>query len=116
MPFVTLVTGDRYDPASNLDRPGVFRLNIGIGLATYRAMFGEPPAFRTDGGVTEMAYDFSALDVIMPHPVYAAMDWVCVLNPGAATFEKVKGLLDQAYALAAGKPVKQPDNDARSRK
>jgi Family of unknown function (DUF6194) len=33
-PFATLVTGDRYDQFSNLNRPGVFRLNIGVGKQT----------------------------------------------------------------------------------
>ena len=28
--FATLVASDEYDAASNLDRPGVYRLNIGI--------------------------------------------------------------------------------------
>ena len=106
MPFVTLVTGDRYETVSKLDRAGVFRLNIGVDLATYRAIFGQPPEFRADGGAVETGHDFSALDVIMPHPVYAAMGWVCVLNPEAVTFDAVKGLLAKAYQVAAGKAVK----------
>ena len=30
-PFATLVTGARHDQVSDLDRPGVFRLNSGVG-------------------------------------------------------------------------------------
>src|SRR5690242_17376716 len=41
-PFVTLVTGDLYDQFSNLNRPSVFRLNIGISKQTFRSLFGEP--------------------------------------------------------------------------
>jgi hypothetical protein len=35
-PFATLVTNDAYDHASNLSRPSVFRLNIGISKQTYQ--------------------------------------------------------------------------------
>lgn len=41
-PIITLVTGDRYDQFSDLDRPGVFRLNIGLAKETFRARFGKP--------------------------------------------------------------------------
>jgi hypothetical protein len=37
-PFATLVTNDAYDQASNLSRPSVFRLNIGISKQTYQSM------------------------------------------------------------------------------
>jgi hypothetical protein len=33
--FATLVTSDEYDSASNLDRPDVYRLNIGVSKATF---------------------------------------------------------------------------------
>ena len=32
------------------------------------------------GGLVDMSYDFIAKDVIMLHPVYAWMDWICFLN------------------------------------
>src|SRR3954466_5915285 len=40
-PFATIVTRDYpdFDFASNLNRPGVFRLNIGISRETYRFLF-----------------------------------------------------------------------------
>jgi hypothetical protein len=47
------------------------------------------------------AYDFTALDTIMPHPEYAAQYFVCILNPSDVTFETVRTLLAEAYALAA---------------
>src|ERR1051325_9270206 len=45
-PFATIVTKDYgdFDRASNLDRPGVFRLNVGVSRDTYRALFGPQPA------------------------------------------------------------------------
>jgi hypothetical protein len=91
LPFATLVTSDEYDRASDLGRPGVFRLNVGVSKQTFAALFGAPPP----GG--EGGYDYTALDRIMPHPVYGKMYWVCVLNPSAGTFETVRGLLAEAY-------------------
>jgi predicted DNA-binding protein (MmcQ/YjbR family) len=35
------------------------------------------------------------------------MSWVSVLNPSAATFDKVKPLLSEAYDLAVGKFAKR---------
>ena len=90
MSFITLVTGDTYDSASNLSRPGVFRLNLGVGKDTYRALCGPQPPFPTDGGIIQIGHDFTAFDTLLPHPVYAAMSWVCILNPRAATFETVR--------------------------
>jgi len=88
-PMVTLVTKDSYDQFSNLDRPSVFRLNIGISRNTFRSLFA-----------AETIYDFTALDQIMPHPVYGQMFWICVLNPSVATFERVQPLLAEAYDSA----------------
>ncbi len=112
-PFVTLVTNDLYDQFSNLNRPSVFRLNIGIGKQTFRWLFGEPslPSGRDSAAISgenSSNYDFTALDQIMPHPVYGRMFWVCVLNPGEETFEtKVRQLLAEAYDLAVSKHKRQ---------
>ena len=45
-PFATIVTKDYgdFDSASNLNRPGVFRLNIGVSKGTFRSLFGPQPA------------------------------------------------------------------------
>jgi hypothetical protein len=102
-PFATLVTSDRDDPFSNLNRPSVFRLNIGVGKQTYGSLFGTQPS----GAGTEGAYDFTALDRIMPHPVYGKMYWVCVLNPSEATFQAVRPLLAEAYDAAVSKYSKR---------
>jgi hypothetical protein len=90
-PFATLSTSDEDDRASDLARPGAFRLNIGVSKQTFAGLFGPPAA----GG--EARYDYTALDRIMPHPVYGKMYWVCVLNPSAETFETVRRLLAEAY-------------------
>src|SRR4051812_16191752 len=72
-PFATIVTGDEHDQASDLNRPGVFRLNMGVGKDTFEALKTDSP-------------DYKALDRIMPHPVYGQMYWLCVLNPSDETF------------------------------
>jgi hypothetical protein len=101
MPFATLAAADNeYDRVSNLDRPDVYRLNIGVGKDTYRSMLGKPPAAPGPGGIVETGHDFTALDRIMPHPHYAPQSWVCVLSPGDETLRTVKTLLAEAYEIA----------------
>ncbi|MCW5878490.1 MAG: hypothetical protein KIS80_06450 [Anaerolineales bacterium] len=91
--FATLaLTDNPYEQVSNLSRPGVFRLNIGLTRATFEALFGSHQLDLS-------AYDFAALDRIMPHPDYAAQSFVCVLNP-AVTWGKVQELLAEAYQQA----------------
>jgi hypothetical protein len=88
------------DRASQLDRPGVFRLAVGLPPARYEQMFGPRPARPSKGGVVSTADDFTAADVLMPHPVYAWMGWVQVLSPSAATFAELQPLLASSYELA----------------
>jgi hypothetical protein len=45
-------------------------------------------------------YDYTALDVIMPHPEYAKQFFICVLSPGEVTLERVRLLLAEAYEIA----------------
>ena len=99
LPFATLMTDDVNDQASDLNRPGVYRLNIGVSRKTFKSLFGE------EG--TE--WDFTALDRLMPHPVYARNLWVCALNP-EQTWDQLKTLLDEAYASAV---EKQSRRDSR---
>lgn len=108
-PFATIVTKDYgdFDCASRLDRPGVFRLNIGVGKETYRALFGPQPPAPPLNGVVGTGHDFALLDQLLPHPVYASMSWVCVLNPSEATFQSVQPLLAEAYQLAVGRCMKR---------
>jgi hypothetical protein len=102
-PFATIVTKDYgdFDRASNLDRPGVFRLNIGVSRETFRARFG----------AVNTGLDFSVLDQLIPHPVYAPQSWVSVLNPSDETFEAIQPLLAEAYDLA----VQRHPNNRRPR-
>ena len=108
LPFATIVTKDYgdFDRASNLNRPGVFRLNIGVSKDTYHSLFGPQPPPLGASGVVDTGHDFTDLDHIMPHPVYAPQSWVCVLNPSEATFQAVRPLLAEAYELVVRRYAK----------
>jgi len=87
--FATIVTTDEHDEGapSELSRPGVFRLNIGVGRQTFQ---------RLTGSKTEP--DHAAFDRILPHPVYAKQLWISILNPSDATFrDVVMPLLTEAH-------------------
>jgi hypothetical protein len=96
--FATLVTTDEHDLApdlpaapSRLSERGLYRLNIGIGPSEFKSRLG-----------SAADYDYSAIDVLFPHPVYAAQRWVSIINPTRAMFEsEIKPLLDVAYRLVA---------------
>jgi hypothetical protein len=92
--FATIVTTDMHDtePVSRLtDRPGVFRLNIGVSRPTFERVVGardEP--------------DAAGFDTFLPHPVYAKQLWISILNPSDATFqERVLPLLTEAHDRVA---------------
>ena len=92
--FATIAsTGNEYEKISNLDRPGVYRLNIGLRRETFQALFGK-------GKIDLNPYDFTTLDTIMPHPEYSSQHFICVLSPGEATFERIRPLLAEAYDVA----------------
>jgi hypothetical protein len=87
--FATIVTTDEHDMGtpSNLARPGVFRLNIGVGKETFQ---------RFVGSIAEP--DYAELDRVLPHPVYAKQRWLAILNPSRQTFDEVvKPLIAEAY-------------------
>ena len=91
-PFATIVTKDYgdFDDRSDLDRSGVFRLNIGLPADTFKRLFPDASA----------DHDFTTLNVLMPHPVYAPQHGFCVLNPSDQTFGTLKPLIAEAYEMA----------------
>ena len=95
--FATIVTTDEHDLGnpSNLAREAVFRLNIGVGKATFE---------RLIGGASD--HDPAALDAVIPHPVYAKQRWVAILNPSRRSFEDVvQPLIAEAHdRLAQPRP------------
>ena len=95
-PFATIVNSDVYEKYSNLNRPSVFRLSIGVAKQAFLKLFGpdDPPA----------DFDYTVLDELMPHPEYGQMRWLCILSPSDETFEaKVAPLLNEAYEIAVSK-------------
>lgn len=89
------------DKASNLDRDGVFRVNVGLPKPQYQALFGKPPARPSKGEVIAGDWSFTALDTITPHPIYGWMAWISVLNPSLTTYAGMAPLLEAAYDKAA---------------
>ena len=59
--------------------------------------------------------DHTALDRVLPHPVYAAQHWLSILNPSAETFESVvKPLLAEAHDIVASREARIREERARS--
>ena len=74
--FATLVTTDEHDDASDLDRPGAFRLNLGVDRPTFERI-----------AAADADPDFTAFDTLLPPPIYGQQLWISVLNPSHETFE-----------------------------
>jgi hypothetical protein len=93
LPFVTIANSDNdYDKVSNLDREGVFRVNVGVSRETFDSLIGE---------YDSEAVDYSALNVFLPHPDYAKQNWVCILSPVGDHVERLKELILEAHSIAA---------------
>ena len=91
------------DKASKLNRDNIYRINIGIRKETFVSLFRETPKRPSKGGIVDLPYDFTKTDELLPHPVYAWMSWICVLNPTERTFEKLIPFIQEAYAFAKEK-------------
>ena len=99
--FVTVKEKDgENDKASHLDRPGVFRLNVGTTKPLFLERFGPPPSRPGKGGVVDGPWDFTAADTLTPHPVYGWMSWVAVLNPSNETLTNTFELVEAAFGKA----------------
>lgn len=86
-PFATITTKDYPgEPASGLDRPGAFRLNV---QTTQEVLDRLGPA----------PVDPSEADELAAHPIYAG--WLTVTEPGQRTSEQALQLLRASHAAAA---------------
>jgi hypothetical protein len=113
LPFATLATADNeHDRVSNLDREGVYRLNVGVSRETYRSLLGDEKPRLGPAGTIEGDHDFTVLDQILPHPHYAPQSWVCVLSPGEETFQVVRRLLREAYDRAVLRATRKEASEA----
>lgn len=95
------------DKSSNLNRENVYRINLGVRKNTFINMFGAMPKRPNKGSIVDMEYDFTSINSIIPHPVYAWMGWICCLNPSEKTFEELKVLIYEAYDYAKEKYSKR---------
>lgn len=95
VPFVSIAQSDNdYDRLSNLNRAGVFRLNIGVSRAAFESLLaGSPPD----------NLDYAALNVFLPHPDYAKQHFVCILNPSHENEAITKRLIVEAHSIAAAR-------------
>ncbi|MDF3131249.1 DUF6194 family protein [Kiritimatiellaeota bacterium B1221] len=90
-PFVSIAdTDNEYDDVSDLNREGVFRLNIGIESDTYQKLIAQK----------DDETDYTQKNVFIPHPHYAAQKFICILNPEGDQFEETKRLIREAHELA----------------
>jgi len=99
--FCTLKDHDGLnDQASALSRPGVYRLSFGVAPNTYGGLFGPRPIRPRKGDVVQGPWDFKALDRLTPHPVYAWMGWLAILNPSPQSFDALRPLVSDAHRRA----------------
>ncbi len=95
-PFATIVTKDYPgDEASRLDRADAFRVNIAAGKEAFVRWTGHSPR---DPATTEV--DAGTTDTVIAHPVYGAVGWLAVVNPGERTEAATRELLRAAHRLA----------------
>lgn len=91
-PYATMVTKNYPDDTvSDLDAVGRWRLNIHVGRSAFTELTGEDPRAAT------AVQDFTAVDTVLPHPVYRRQGWIAITNPGGETLTKAIQLLQQAH-------------------
>ena len=98
------------DKSSGLDRDEVFRLSIGISKTTYENLFGLKPKRPAKGCIVDTDNDFTAINELMPHPIYGWMSWVQILSPSVSSFASLLPLLTEAHSNAIIKFNKKTAN------
>lgn len=104
-PYATIITKNYPDDAlCDLDHPDRWRLNIHVGRDAFVELTGERPRAEST------PRDYTAPDVVLPHPVYRAQGWVSIINPGANTHELAARLLRQAHEDARRRAKRRSAN------
>ena len=99
--FATIVWNDDFDEASNLSRPGFFRVNIGVGREAFQ---------RLVGSISEP--DHTAVDQLLPHPISAKQNWISIINPSESTVrDTVLPLIAEAYDRLVTRRQRRIDGD-----
>lgn len=92
-PYATIVTKDYPDDVdSRLNDPDRWRLNIHAGPRLFAELLGYPPE-----AIERQTIVYSQTDAFLPHPLYGAYGWVCIVNPGPATTARALELLREAH-------------------
>lgn len=100
-PFATIITKDYPDePSAGLDRPGSFRVSV------FAGRHAEPGATQVAS-----AADPGTPDLLMPHPAYAELGWMGVVDPGERTRDQVLALLEAAHAAALARWQRRHDTN-----
>jgi hypothetical protein len=92
-PFATIVVKDYPDDTASRLGADRWRLNIHVGSQLFTELIGSTPQ-----GLADSEFDFSEVDVFLPHPVYGANGWVSIVNPGPATTDRAVAALGEAHA------------------
>ncbi len=88
------------DQSSQLSRDGIYRLSFGLPKEKYVELFGRVPKRPEKGGYVKTGHDFTEINLLRPHPIYAWMGWVCVLSPTTEYFEEIFPLIHLAHRKA----------------
>lgn len=88
------------DTSAKLSREGVYRISCGLTAHGYSARFGDKPKRAEKGYCVNLPIVFDELNTIMPHPIYAWMNWVCVNSPQEDIFQTFLELVDISYNKA----------------
>jgi hypothetical protein len=102
-PYATIVTKNYPDDVdSRLDAPDRWRLNIHVGTKAAAELLRHASEHIGDsamnhGAVDYRAADYGAADVFLPHPLYGAYGWVCVVNPAESTLDRALEALRSAH-------------------
>lgn len=108
-PFATIVTKNYpEDVASRLDEAGRWRLNIQVGSSVFTELLGYAPQEATTTNA-----DYSAEDVVNPHPLYGAYGWVCIVNPGPLTRDRALEALRVAHMHDRRRVERRQSRDSR---
>lgn len=92
-PHTTIVTKDYPDDTSSALGGDRWRVNIHVGRERFTELLGGDPKDAS-------AEVYSAVDVVLPHPLYASLGWISVVNPGDRTLPVVIDLIRAAHADA----------------
>lgn len=107
LPFVSIAKSDNeYDGVSNLNRDGVFRVNIGVSKETFNRLFNDP----------KKEWDYTKLNSFMPHPHYSAQHFICILNPVEEKLEETIAFISEAHLIAKNRYEKKKSNKLKTRK